>query len=119
MARDATAKGSSTAHTAEGGSSLSQIREKELDVDGQVMKARAEAETRIAEAKKRAADARAAAESNAETVLGEREGEVMAEAEREAAEELTTGENEVAHLRELGESRRKAAVDEILKAVLG
>lgn len=105
--------------TEQNASTLTQIREKELEVDGLVMKARAEAEARVTGANERAMKARQEAEAEAAKLVASREGEVIAEAQREADEELAASQTEVARLKELGESRRRAAVDEIINAVLG
>lgn len=119
MARDATAGKSGRSDSEGTGSTLAQIREKELEVDGQVMMARSEAEGRVNDAKTRASDAKGAAEKNAEEAVAAYENEAIAEAEKEAGAEKSAGEQEVLELRKQGESRRKRAVEEILKVVLG
>lgn len=119
MARNSKDSEGAATTQAESRSTLAQIREKELEVDGQVMKARAEAEQRLDDARKRAAEARAAAEDHAERVVQEHESEVLAAAQHEAAAERAASAEEIARLDSLSQSRQRAAVDEVLKAVLG
>jgi vacuolar-type H+-ATPase subunit H len=100
-------------------STLTQIREKELEFDGLVMVARTEAERRLREATQQADDAIRKAEAEAESLATKQEAAAISAAETDAALALRSAEEEVARLATLAEARRRATVDTIVSSVMG
>jgi vacuolar-type H+-ATPase subunit H len=100
-------------------STLTQIREKELEFDGLVMVARTEAERRLRESTQAADEAIRRAEVEAEALAAEQAATAIAAAEVDAEMALRSGDDEVSRLGSLAEARRRATAEAIASSVMG
>lgn len=112
-------KGAGTPEDHESVSTLAQIREKELEFDGLVMVARSDAEMRLQEAQSQAEESFARAEAKAERLTTEAESQIVAAAKSEADGLRAAARDQIEQMREVAEARRRAMVDEIVRATLG
>lgn len=119
MARRTAQAQSDAAEGLHSASTLTQIREKELEFDGLVMVARTEAEKRLRGSTQAADEAIRRAEAEAEALAAEQEATAIATAENDAARALRAAEEEVARLRAVAEARRRATAEAIVSSVMG
>ncbi|PKQ15836.1 MAG: hypothetical protein CVT67_07390 [Actinobacteria bacterium HGW-Actinobacteria-7] len=119
MARRTRLKGASAPEEHENGSTLSQIREKELEYNGLVMVAQSEAKKRVFEAESQAEAAFRDAEDRAARLSVESETEAMASARAEADSLSAAALSQITHMQEVADARRRAVVDEVVRATLG
>jgi len=98
-------------------SPLHQIREKELEISGRVLKAKRQADEIVAAARKKAAEVLAAAENEGGVGAEETEKAIKAEADLEAKRLLEESAREAEGLKELVDARRADAVRIVLEEV--
>ncbi len=98
---------------------LSRIREKELELDGLVLIARSDAEKLKADTAIRTGTLLEEAEAEATRLLANSEASAIEAAESEAASIIQSSTEEVIRLRELAQSRRQAAADEVVRITVG
>jgi vacuolar-type H+-ATPase subunit H len=98
---------------------LSRIREKELELDGLVLIARSDAEKFKADTAIRTGTLLEEAEAEATRLLANSEASAIEAAESEAASIIQSSTEEVIRLRELAQSRRQAAADEVVRITVG
>ncbi len=101
----------------ESNSPLHQIREKELEISGRLLKVKREADEIVAAARKKAAEVLSAAENEGGAGAEETEKAIKAEAEREAARLVEEASREAAVLKEQVDTRRADAVRLVLQEV--
>lgn len=98
-------------------SPLHQIREKELEISGRVLAAKRRADEIIAEARKKAAEVMALAESEGGAGAAQSEQAIKAEAERESARLREAAAQEARTIGEQVGARRSEAVRVVLEEV--
>jgi vacuolar-type H+-ATPase subunit H len=104
-------------HKEQPDSPLYQIREKELEISGRVLKAKKQAEQIVADARKKAFETHAQAEAQGEKEAHAVEERMMREAEEEAARTLATVDEEVAAVRARTSERSARAAKVVVEAV--
>lgn len=98
-------------------SPLYQIREKEIEISGRVLAAKKQAETVVADARRKSAESVNKAEAEGDALAKQFDDKTLAEAKKKA-EEIRQGiGGEVAELEKAIDGRKPAAVDAIVKAV--
>ncbi len=98
-------------------SPLHLIREKEMEISGQVLAAKKEAEDIVAAARKKAVELKNRAEDEADKLAAEHEKKVLAEVDREIAQlDVSTGE-EIETLKGLIKDRTASAVTFVAERV--
>ena len=98
-------------------SPLYQIREKELEISGRVLTAKKQAEQIVADARKKAFETQAQADSDAEKDARTAEERIIRSAETEAAGTLASVDEEVADVRARAVKRSADAVKVVVEAV--
>jgi vacuolar-type H+-ATPase subunit H len=98
-------------------SPLYQIREKELEISGRVLKAKKQAEQIVADARKKAFETQAQAESEGEKEARIVEERMMREADEEAGKTLANVDKEVAEVRARTTERIARAAKVVAEAV--
>lgn len=93
------------------------IREKELEISGQVLAAKRKADEIVAEARKKAAELVSTAEAEGGAGAASRDAAIRATAEEEAARLRTEAQAEAGTLKAQIDSRRDDAVRLVLDAV--
>lgn len=93
------------------------IREKELEISGQVLAAKRQADEIVAEARRKAAEIVARAEAEGGAGAADRDAAIRAEAEKEAARLRSEAQTEAAALKAQIDSRRDEAARLVLDAV--
>ena len=93
------------------------IREKELEISGQVLAAKRKADEIVAEARKKAAELVSTAEAEGGAGAASRDAAIRATAEEEAARLRTEAQAEAGTLKAQIDSRRDEAVRLVLDAV--
>lgn len=99
------------------GSPLYQIREKEMEITGRVLAAKKQAETIVADARKKAAETVAKAESEGEKYAREAEQRVLDDSEKEAEKVRSGLDAEIADAEKQVAANLPKAVDTVVKAV--
>jgi len=99
------------------GSPLYQIREKEMEITGRVLAAKKQAETIVADARKKAAETVAKAESEGEKFAREAEQRVIDESEKEASKVRAGLDDEIAEAQKQVSANLAKAVDAVVSAV--
>lgn len=98
-------------------SPLHMIRQKEVELSGKLLSVRKEAEDIVAKARHDAAEIVRAAQEEGEAQARERESEMLAEGEREAALVRETAEAEIAELRTRIDKTKSEAVRFVMEGV--
>ena len=98
-------------------SPLHQIREKELEISGRVLKAKRQADEIVAAARKKAAEVLSAAESEGGAGAEETEMAIKTDAQVESARLVEEAAREAAVLKQQVDARRADAVRLVLKEV--
>ena len=98
-------------------SPLHQIREKELEISGQVLAAKRQADEIVAASRKRGAELMATAESEGGAGAAESEQAIRAEAVAEAKRLRNAADHEARAFNEQVEARREAAVRVVLDEI--
>lgn len=101
------------------GSPLYQIREKEMEITGRVLAAKKQAETIVADARKKAAETVAKAETAGDKFAKEAEERVLSESEQEAERVRSGLDEEVAAAEAQISANLDRAVDAVARAVAG
>ncbi len=118
MARRASSKSAKTVEE-NNASTLTRIREKELEFDGLVLIARSEAEKLVGNTSAEADRALKDAEIEAARLIAEGETLAISSAEAEAADITQTTIEQIGRLRHAAQSRRRATVEEIIRSTVG
>lgn len=93
------------------------IREKELEISGQVLAAKRQADEIVAEARKKAAELVSTAEAEGGAGAADRDAAIHAKAEEEAAELNSAAVSEAEKIKAQVDARRDEAVRLVLDAV--
>jgi V/A-type H+-transporting ATPase subunit G/H len=96
---------------------LQLIREKELEISGRLLAAKRDADQRIADARRKAAEVVAAAESEGGAGARDRVDAILSEARERASELQAKAKEDAAVIRSEIETRKSAAVDLVVEAV--
>ncbi len=99
-------------------SPLHLIREKEMELSGQALAVKKQAEEIVAQARRKAVDIVREAEAEGERLAAEREVVVLAEVEEEVARITRDTEKEIADLEEVISNRMDDAVDFVVGTVV-
>ena len=93
------------------------IREKELEISGQVLAAKRQADEIVAEARKKAAELVSSAEAEGGAGAADRSAAIQAKADEEAARLRSEAKDEAGRIKEQVDARREDAVRLVLDAV--
>ena len=99
-------------------SPLNMIREKEMELTGRVLACKKDAEKVVAQARKKAGEMVADAEEEAARLALDREGEIVAAAEEEAERIRTESKARLAAMAQEIDARKQQAADAVVRMVV-